>query len=363
MPQPVEPTKLVAEIAAIAAAETDQAHRAQALLEPLHRVYPYDAVFVTLFDPERRVQVPVARRGYEPIHRYLDSAAFVDELELASLQRVARPTRVRDLPMTPMELPVWAEHLHPAGFKEGLGGGLFTPDGRYLGLLWCNSCDATPASEATCTLLQQVMPLIAHAVDPLRSIGALADLVADALAGAALTRAGKAEPLPGLAGHAVLVADSPVLAAVDARLCNGSPLVTFLWPAQRQARSGPVLRVTGLACGALPGHLRAIVLLSPAPPLHGLSLRDLQVLGLLIEGHSSADVAAALHVPARTAADVVAKILVKLGSATPAVAAVRALRQGLYLPAELTTRSRRPPCLTEPRSTRYSPPRSRPSPG
>jgi DNA-binding NarL/FixJ family response regulator len=76
----------------------------------------------------------------------------------------------------------------------------------------------------------------------------------------------------------------------------------------------------------------AVVLLSPAPELHGLTHRELQVLGLLVDGWPNPRMAAALSITARTVAAHIEHILVKLDAGTRTGAAVRALRNGLYVP-------------------------------
>jgi DNA-binding CsgD family transcriptional regulator len=97
-----------------------------------------------------------------------------------------------------------------------------------------------------------------------------------------------------------------------------------------------LLRVTALNCSAQPpGHLRAVVLLGPPPPLHGLTRWELRILGLLVQGWPLVRIAAALHATVHAVAGHVAHITVKLGAQSRVVAVMRAQRQGLYLPADL----------------------------
>lgn len=88
-----------------------------------------------------------------------------------------------------------------------------------------------------------------------------------------------------------------------------------------------------LACPPdVPDYLSAIVLASPPGDLHGLTPRELQVLGLLVEGWSNPRIAAALVVAGHTVATHLEHILAKLAVPTRAAAGVLALRQGLYVP-------------------------------
>ncbi|MGT2426101.1 response regulator transcription factor [Amnibacterium kyonggiense] len=75
-----------------------------------------------------------------------------------------------------------------------------------------------------------------------------------------------------------------------------------------------------------------VVLLSPAGPLRGLTARELEVLGLVIDGCSNAVIANELVVAPRTVAAHLEHILVKLEAPSRTLAAVRAGRLGLYVP-------------------------------
>ena len=335
---PPRAERIAAEIAGIAATPGSLAERAQALVDQLRWVTPYDAGFITLLEPDRRRQVPLVRHGYTAkVERFMDSAEFTYDLERVGMQRAYAPVRLKDIPVPPETLPSWSEHLYPAGFRECLGVGLFTADGRYLGLVGFNSSDPRPASDAACALLYRVAPLIARAVDPLRTIAVVASIVSDAVAGVVVTRGGDTVALPGLPGHALLAGGSVVLTAARARLTLSAVHTVFLCPSD-DADCGPaVLRVTALACPPQPlGHLYAVVLISPAPPLHGLTRRELQVLGLMIEGRSNPQIAAALGVTPRTVATHVEHVLIKLAATSRTMAAMRAIREGLYIPRELS---------------------------
>jgi DNA-binding NarL/FixJ family response regulator len=67
-----------------------------------------------------------------------------------------------------------------------------------------------------------------------------------------------------------------------------------------------------------------------------LTSRELEVLGLLVRGWSNARIAATLTVTVRTVESHVEHILTKLRVTSRTMAAVRALRQGLFIPPELT---------------------------
>jgi hypothetical protein len=72
--------------------------RAEALLEPLHQVVPFEGAWLSLLDPERREQPPLVSRGYPAeLIRYMSGPAGVAEIELLGLNRNSGATRVADL--------------------------------------------------------------------------------------------------------------------------------------------------------------------------------------------------------------------------------------------------------------------------
>jgi DNA-binding CsgD family transcriptional regulator len=330
--------QVAVEVAGIAATPAGIKERAQALLEPLHRVVPFQAAWIGLLDPERREQVVLADQGYpDRVLAFFSSPAAVAETELVGLHRAGPPLCLRDFPVPAAELPGWAEYLWPAGFREALVAGLFTPDGRHLGQLALNTDTAAHPTDAARDLIGALAPLLGHAVDPLRSIAAAARLVHGATAGVVLTRARQPLPLPGLPTHPLLREGSALL-AVAARLADGRAHSMFLCP---QAGPDPAghARVTVLACPTQPPHhLAAAVVVAPPGDLRGLTRRELQILGFLIEGWTNARIAAALVIAPRTVAAHMEHILAKLGAPNRALAAVRALGQGLYVPCPLLGR-------------------------
>jgi DNA-binding NarL/FixJ family response regulator len=81
------------------------------------------------------------------------------------------------------------------------------------------------------------------------------------------------------------------------------------------------------------GHqagLPAYAVISPEPAR--ADPRELQILGLLIVGQSNAEIAHTLTVAHRTVAAHIEHILHKMDAPTRTLAAVRAEREGLYVP-------------------------------
>jgi hypothetical protein len=329
--------QVMVEAAGIAATPGAIEERARALVEVLQRVIPAEAVWLALRDPERGTHAPLATLGAAaPLRAYFQTRLAEAEVELLGLNRRRPPMLARDLPVQPGELRAWADHLSPAGFRGGLAAGLFTADGRHLGFLSLLTDDPRRPADADRDLIGVLTPLIAHAVDRMRTAAAAASIVEDAVAGAVLTHGGEALALPGLPPHRLLVSGSPVVRVAVARLRAGCRHATFLCPDASSPAGAGLVRVTVLGC-ARPhlDHLLAAVTLSPPGHLRGLTRRQLQLLGLLIEGWSDPRIAAVLDTTENDIADRFGPILAAFHAPDRVTVAVRADREGLYLPGML----------------------------
>jgi hypothetical protein len=329
--------QVIVEVAGIAATAASIEERAQALLGVLRGVMPSEAGWLALRDPERGTHTPLATEGNaDPLRAYFQTPVAEAEVEALGLNRRRPPMLVRDLPVPPGELQAWADHLWPAGFRGGLAAGLFTGDGRHLGFLSLLTDAAERPADADRDLIGVLTPLIARAVDRMRTPAAAASIVHDAVAGVVLTRGGEALALPGLPPHPVLVRGAPALRVAAARLGNGGSHATFLCPGNGSEAGAGLVRVTVLGC-ARPDldHLLAAVTVSPPGPLRGLTRPQLRLLGLLIEGWPGPRIAAALGTTGHDVADRVGPILAAFNARDRTTAAVRADREGLYLPGVL----------------------------
>jgi DNA-binding CsgD family transcriptional regulator len=330
---------IATEVARIAATPGGPAERAAALLEPLYRLLPFDGAWLALREEKRRGHRSLVSTGWDRrVAAYLDGPVLVDDIEQLEMTHSHTPLRVADFPSPAGELRCWAECLLPAGFREGLGMCLFAPDGRHLGFLGLFTGSPAVPSDAARDLLAALGPVLAQAVDPLRSAAAAARTVHSAIAAVILTRTGDVKALPGLPDHAALRPGSPVLTAAS-KLLDG-PQISFLLRAPTEPAG--YLTVTALDVpDNSPHHLSAIVVLSPCGDLHGLTRRELEVLGLLIAGQHNAQAAQHLVVTQRTIATHIEHILTKLDAGTRALAAVRAQRRGLYIPLALLAHEER----------------------
>ncbi|MBX6355497.1 MAG: helix-turn-helix transcriptional regulator [Micromonosporaceae bacterium] len=332
MPElPPDGLSIAVEVARIASTPGTSVEHAAMLLEPLRRLVPFQAASIIVHDISGRTRTPLVTYGYDDATLgYLTAPEHVDEIKLLGLGRARRPMRLKDLPVPRDQVRIWVEFLEPAGFKEALTVGLFTSDGRYLGMLCLGTDDPDQPTVAARDMLAELAPVIANAVDPLRSVVVAAQMVHGAVAAVAITDHGEALPLPGLATHPLLAPGSAALAAAQ-RLSREIVCGSFLYPLP-DADEG-LARLTVLTCPPqAPYRLAGVAVVSPPGDLRGLTRRELQIAGLLIEGWANQRIAASLFIAERTVATHVEHILAKLGAPTRASAAVRALQSGLYVP-------------------------------
>jgi DNA-binding CsgD family transcriptional regulator len=323
----------VAELMEVAASTAPLLERAQRVVEGLGRWAPSEAAWLALTDPGSNVYQGASSAGLDQaVTEYLDRPAVAKEIEMAGYDRNRSPVSVRELPMPVEELPTWAECLIPAGFKNGLGVPLFDPGGQHVGILSLLFCSDQPPSSVTRTRIEQAAPLIARALSPMRSLLATARIVQGVTAGVVLLRDGTTCPLQGLDDHALLDAHSPVVEIARGALLRGQVYRSFMWPTPTDRAGAGHARLTVMAANEPPTFILGMVLVTPDVTHRGLTPRELEVLGLLVDGRSNQQIAKALVVAPRTVAAHVEHLLEKLESPTRTLAAVRAEREGCYVP-------------------------------
>ncbi|WP_409330265.1 helix-turn-helix transcriptional regulator [Trujillonella humicola] len=326
------------EVAEVAASTATVQERAAEHLQKLERILPFDAGWLAVRDPERHIHVPVATTGpAEALVAYFGRPEADEEVDLLGLNRRRLPMLDSEIPIPLTEVRAWAEHLLPAGFRQGLAAALFTTSGRHVGFLSLLSADPSRPSPADRRVVAAVTTAIADELDRTRDIAETARIVANAGAGVVLTRGGDVLPLPGLPDDPLLAPGSRTPRVAADELADSGAYVAFLAPLPG-AGGDRLVRVTALDF-ARPDldHLSAAVLLSPPGDLHGLTLLDLRVLGLVVEGVTGVPaLAGALHVAVDAVADSLGRSLVALGTSDLTAATVRALRNGLRIPSGVT---------------------------
>ena len=323
----------VAEMIEIAVSTAPLLARAQGLLQRLNRCLPSEAAWLALSDPRSNVYATVSSTGLDrSVLDYLDGPATAQQIRLTGLNRNRSPISVADLPVAIDQLPTWTECLAPAGFREGLGVALFEPGGLHVGIVGLLFSSGERPSAAMRYRLAQLSPVIARGLSPMRSLLATARIVQGATAGAVLLQDGTTYPLAGLEDHALLVADSPVVDIARGALLAGQVYRSFMWPARNGHGATGHVRLTVLAATEVPAFVLGMLLVTPDVDCRGLTPRELQVLGLLVDGRSNQQIASRLAVAPRTIAAHVEHLLHKLEAPTRTLAAIRAEREGCYVP-------------------------------
>ena len=326
------------ELAEIAASGDSLSGRAIAMLDRIRRLVPFDAAWLALADPMDGSYASLASADLdEGTLRYLSGPKMARDIAVTQTNRARPPLSPSDLPYPADDLETWAECLIPAGFHEALAVGLFTTEHRHVGFLALLSHAGQPPTPANRRRLQRLTPVLARGIDPFRSLTVTSMLLKGATAGAVLCRDGSPRPLPGLGGDRLLALGSPVAARARGCLVDGQLFTSFLWPRGCGQVVDEHVRVTVLASPEeAPAGLLGAIVLAPATDLRGLTPRELEVLGLVIEGLSNPQIAHTLVVTPRTVATHLEHILAKLDAPTRTLAAVRAEREGLYVPSSPT---------------------------
>ncbi|TCI99692.1 LuxR C-terminal-related transcriptional regulator [Aeromicrobium sp. IC_218] len=323
----------VAEMVDIVASTLPVLDRAQSLVESLGRWLSVDAVWLTLCDPASNAYATVGSTGLErPVLDYLASPSVAQEVQLAALNHDRPPVSVTELPVPVDELPTWADCLIPTGFRGGLGVPLCEPGGLSVGMLSLLAASDEPPSSAVRHHLGQLAPLIARGVSPIRSVGATTALMHGATSGAVLVSDGTTYPVPGLQDHPLLHRHSEVVDIARRMISAGQEYRTFMWPGDDEAGTAGHARVTVLAANGVPRFLTGMLLVTPQASCRGLTRRELEVLGLVVEGRSNQQIAHRLGLALRTVATHLEHILRKLEVPSRTLAAVRAEREGCHVP-------------------------------
>jgi hypothetical protein len=312
--------------------------RAAEVLRQLGRILSFDAGWLAVRDPERRRHVPLATTGAaEPLRNYFGRPDADEELDRLGLNRHRPPMLASDITAPLSEVRAWADHLLPAGFREGLAAPLFTTAGRHVGFLSLLSADPWRPGEADRRVVAAVTTVIADDLDRTRDVAESARIVESATAGVVLTRGGEVLPLPGLRGDRQLAPGSPILRVAARELADSGSYLSFLAPTPGTDPE-QLVRVVAIDV-ARPDldHLTAAVLLCSPGDLRGLTPLDLRVLGLLVEGVTDVPTLAhSLHVGPDLVVDSVGRSLVALRTSDLTAATVRALRGGMRIPPGVT---------------------------
>src|SRR3954468_6216530 len=150
------------EFARLASSSATVQERAAAILQQLGRIMPFDAGWLAGRDPEQHRHVPLATTGSAaPLRDYFGRPEADEEVDLLGLNRRQPPMLTSEIPIPLCEVRAWADHLLPAGFRQGLAAGLFTTDGRHVGFLSLLSADSSRPGQADRRVVAAITTVIA----------------------------------------------------------------------------------------------------------------------------------------------------------------------------------------------------------
>ena len=110
--------------------------RAQALLEVLRPLVPFDAAWIALADPFRSSYSSLSSADLDDrVVDLFSGPQAAHDIATAGVDRDRPPVSLSDLPYPAEELVTWAECLIPAGIHECLSVALFAHGGRHVGFL------------------------------------------------------------------------------------------------------------------------------------------------------------------------------------------------------------------------------------
>lgn len=132
----------------------------------LRRLLPYDCAVLVRWDAETQRYAPVLLDGdTEAALAYFTSEGAGAELRGLGPYRSGWPMVAHRVAVMLAETTVWRDYLSPAGFRDGLGVGLFSDDGRYLGLLCLLTYRPLSVTATAAALVHTVNPLLGAALD------------------------------------------------------------------------------------------------------------------------------------------------------------------------------------------------------
>ncbi len=320
------------EMNAIADSSAPLRDRADAFLGRLRGGTTHDAAWLSVSDHRLGAHAVVGTSGLDrSVTEVLERQATAGWTTAGGASAHGPPLRLSDLPGALPDGTLWDECLAPAGFRGGVGAVLRDASGDQTGFLALLHRDRRPSTEGTRLLLERLAPVVTRGLSPMHSLLGAARMVPDARAGVALVREGGTCTLPGMADHPLLRPGSPVVRAAARGLAVGQVSRSFLWPTDGTADGGHV-RLTVLATSEVSRFVRGLLLLTAEPDCLTLTPRELEVLGLLTSGASNQQISRSLAVTLGTVATHVEHVMRKLDAPSRTLAAVRAEREGLYVP-------------------------------
>ena len=138
----------------------------QVLAPVLRQLVDYDAAWLGRWDVVARRYLPLLEDGdVEPLRELFASDVAASDIEQLGFLQPGWPKLGHMILPLLTQLRGWNEHLAPAGFRDGIGVGLRTSDGRHVGYLTLLTYRAGLVPATAAALLHGVNSLIGDALD------------------------------------------------------------------------------------------------------------------------------------------------------------------------------------------------------
>ncbi|MEV5545881.1 LuxR C-terminal-related transcriptional regulator [Streptomyces sp. NPDC052309] len=299
------------------------------VLEALSGVIDYAHASLSRWDPLHRRHETLASSYPPDTTAYIETRLHDDPVFSTIRRRDGSPLWLRDVP-GPVRLtsPGFREELQPLGIEDGVAHCLFSPDGRYVGVLNVSTRRVQQRRHPARAVVPLLTECLAWVADPVTGTGAdpaaEADGSAAAVCAVALADGRPTAPAPisGSVPPELADADSPLTRLVRDAVTRRSLPATLLVPLEGRLLE---LRLTRRNASTV------VVCREVACPA-GLSPRELQVLAELTHGRTNREIAERLFVTPRTVATHIEHILTKLTLPNRAAAAGRAASWGVEPP-------------------------------
>lgn len=299
------------DIASIATgASACDAMAAQEILTYMMKKRPYIASSLAIYDPTTRTHRTIASVGYSKrVLSHLDGWLVTDDIAY----RLYRDQGDRQIALKWSEMPFnyyetfsVQEVFMPAGFREGITLRLHTRDGRYTGNLHISTDDPRyPTREMMANEVQCLQTILGNFTDLLRSFTAQFSGQLDGSSGCVLTHNGEVVDLPRVNPLPEKLREA--LASRISDLHQGQIPEVFLF-----RHGADWYRIhTGL----LSGDARVIVAQACEIP-YGLTMRELEIVDLLITGATNSEIASEIFVARTTVSKHLENIFDKTGCNT-----------------------------------------------
>ncbi|HEX3791505.1 MAG TPA: LuxR C-terminal-related transcriptional regulator [Pseudonocardiaceae bacterium] len=309
----VRQAELFAQLGAILGSSASREERAAEILDRLHDVVPYVAASVSAMKAGTVEHVSLANHGYSStVEQHLNSWFVRNDPAYLSMRRVeGLPLRWRDAPDYRQSYSAQQVFL-PAGFDEGVTVCMRDRRGFYTGSLHLSVDDRRHPTDTAVKFLGHLRVMLGE----LTNLGTTPPAAPPAERTIVITpsgcrRSGTVNPLPE-----PIIRQVRSLAAADA-------LPSWFW---WRSSCGEVRLVTTERIGD-----EIVVGDIPANLPYGLSIRELEVLTLIVGGFTNVQIAHRLLIAPKTVAKHIEHVLGKLGVRSRTEAAVRATRIGLVL--------------------------------